>query len=51
MASTKQSKHSNPLQTRRAALTTPPGALLRKGGFSERNPVLQAISGRVVASI
>jgi hypothetical protein len=27
MASTKQTKHSNPLLTRRAALTTPPGAL------------------------
>jgi hypothetical protein len=51
MSSTKQTKHSNPLLTRRAALTTPPGALFRNGGFRVRSPVLQAISRRVVASI
>jgi hypothetical protein len=36
MASTKQSKHSNPLQTRRAALTTPPGAPLHGGSLGEQ---------------
>ena len=50
MASTKQ-KDNNPLLTRRTALTTPSGALLRNGRFSELSPVLRAFSGRVVASI
>jgi hypothetical protein len=35
MASTKQ-RDNNPQLTRRVALTTPPGALLRIRGFSER---------------
>jgi len=51
MASTKQTKHSTPLLTRRAALTTPLGAFLRTESFSARNWLLRAISGRVVASI
>jgi hypothetical protein len=41
MASIKQTKHSNPLLTRRAALTTPPGAL-----FSEMVVTVRKVRDR-----
>ncbi len=44
MSSTKRTKHSTPLLTRRTALTKPSGAPLRKGRFNARGLVLQAIS-------
>jgi hypothetical protein len=50
MASTKQ-KYTNPLLTRWAALTTPPGVFLHREEFGAQKPVLRAISRRVVASI
>jgi hypothetical protein len=50
MTSTKN-KAKTPQLTSRAALTTPPGALLSNRLFSEQSSVQQAISGRVVASI
>jgi hypothetical protein len=50
MTSTKN-KAKTPQLTSRAALTTPPGALLSNRLLSEQSSVRQAISGRVVASI